>query len=240
MLRKFIKGLTEKLPFDFSLSQKYDRETSNVIARVCKANSSAIDVGCHRGAILDLILEQAPQAKHFAFEPLPNFYQELKTKYAHSNCQISNVAVSDTTGTSTFNYVVSNPSYSGLKKRGYDRPQEEEKEITVTVDTLDNLIPETERIDFIKIDVEGAEILVLRGARETILRNQPIVVFEFGIGGSDFYGTKPEDVFNYFQEINYKVSLMENWLKQKPALSLRALSKEYESKRNCYFIAYPA
>lgn len=207
---------------------------------MCKANSSAIDVGCHKGAILDLILQHAPQAKHFAFEPLPNFYRELKEKYARTNCEISDIAVSDSKGTSTFNYVVSNPTYSGLKKRSYDRANEEEKEISVKVDTLDNIIPENVRVDFMKIDVEGAEILVLRGAKETIARNQPIVVFEFGIGGSDFYGTTPQDIFDFFQAIGYEVSLMENWLNKKPALDIAALTNEYQSRRNCYFIAYPA
>ncbi len=196
-------------------------------------------MGCHKGAILDLILQEAPLSKHFAFEPLPSFYKELKEKYAHTNCEISNVAVSNTVGTSTFNYVISNPTYSGLKKRGYDRAVEEEKEISVAVDTLDNIIPKSARIDFVKIDVEGAELLVLQGAKETISNNQPIVVFEFGIGGSDFYDTKPKDIFNYFTDLNYHVSLMENWLEKKPALSLVDLTQQFESQSNCYFIAYP-
>jgi hypothetical protein len=46
----------------------------------------------------------------------------------------------------------------------------------------------------IKIDVEGAEEQVLRGALETIRRHQPVVVLEHG-NSAAAYGTRPDDVF---------------------------------------------
>jgi hypothetical protein len=48
----------------------------------------------------------------------------------------------------------------------------------------------------IKIDVEGAELLLIRGARETIAKNKPVIVFEHGLGGADSYGHTPEQVFD--------------------------------------------
>ena len=62
------------------------------------------------------------------------------------------------------------------------------------------MIPDTINIDFIKIDVEGAEFLVLSGAKNILLKSKPVVVFEYGLGASDFYGTDPEMMFGYFNE----------------------------------------
>ncbi|MEZ4983026.1 MAG: FkbM family methyltransferase [Saprospiraceae bacterium] len=66
----------------------------------------------------------------------------------------------------TFNYVVSNPAYSGLQKRRYDRPNEIDEKIEVETDLLDNVLAEDTRIDFMKIDVEGGEFFVLKGAQK--------------------------------------------------------------------------
>lgn len=45
-----------------------------------------------------------------------------------------------------------------------------------------------------KIDVEGSELQVLRGAARVIRRDQPVIVFEDGRGAADLCGTRPDDV----------------------------------------------
>src|SRR5690606_21594008 len=124
--------------------------------KVCKPGSNCLDVGCHKGEILDLFLQYAPQGTHYGFEPIPGLYEDLKKKYgALENCRLFDIALSDKKGTSSFNYVVSNPSYSGLLKRNYDHPNEQDTLITVRTERLDDLLPPDFRVDLIKIDVEG-------------------------------------------------------------------------------------
>jgi hypothetical protein len=50
--------------------------------------------------------------------------------------------------------------------------------IDVTVRTLDSVLPADETIDFIKIDVEDAEVALLRGAAKTLARCRPVLVIE--------------------------------------------------------------
>jgi FkbM family methyltransferase len=78
--------------------------------------------------------------------------------FESSNVHVYDLAASDSVGTSSFDYVVSNPDYSGLKKRRYDRMDEIDRSIEVRTDLLDNVIARENigRVVFIKIEVEGA------------------------------------------------------------------------------------
>jgi len=163
------------------------------------STSCCIDVGCHEGEFLDMFLEKAPTIQHLGFEPLPDFYQNLQKNYG-KRCLIFNTALSDQKGQSTFNYVLSNPAYSGLQKRNYDKPNEKDTSITVQTDLLDNIIKPSNTIDFIKIDVEGGEYQVLKGAQKTIIANQPHIIFEHGLGAADVYGTTPEMIYELLVE----------------------------------------
>ena len=51
--------------------------------------------------------------------------------------------------------------------------------LIVELKKLDDVIPTDVTIDFIKIDVEGAELGVLKGAKNVLLKNKPIIIFEF-------------------------------------------------------------
>jgi hypothetical protein len=148
--------------------------------------------------------------------------------------------LSDTAGETTFQHVVSNPGYSGLLRRRYDRPEEEVVEIRVRLARLDDLVAANAPIRLVKIDVEGAELQVLRGAAAMLRRDRPFVVFEHGQGAADCYGTRPEQVFDLFAECGLRLSLMGDWLAGgRSALSREAFVDEFDAARNYYFLAHP-
>jgi FkbM family methyltransferase len=107
--------------------------------KVLTSTSICVDVGCHEGAILQLMMKYAPEGTFLAFEPLPHLYQRLSINFAVGNAKVFDVALSDSAGISSFNYVVSNSAYSGLRRRRYDRPYETDAQIEVITDTLDNI-----------------------------------------------------------------------------------------------------
>jgi FkbM family methyltransferase len=234
-----IKQVIKKLPIAFTKNQRYDAQTIRILRKICRPDSNCIDVGCHKGEMLDKILVFAPKGQHYCFEPLPDLYEGLIHKKYPANCHFFQTALSYEKGSTSFNYVISNPSYSGLLRRRYDRIDEEDTLITVKTDLLDNIIPPDMPLDFIKIDVEGAEMLVLKGAEKTIQRCRPIVVFEHGLGGSDVYGTTPKQIFAFFEKCGMKISLMKNWLDKKPPLSIADFEEQFYQSKNYYFIAYP-
>jgi FkbM family methyltransferase len=237
-VRNLLRKTLNLLHLDITQNLKYDRLTKAIIKKAVKPSSVCIDVGCHKGEILDLILQQAPKGGHYGFEPIPSFYSALKNKYGNKN-HILHYALSDKEGMTTFQFVKNAPAYSGLKKRKYDVENPDIEEINVEVKTLDSLIPESTKIDLIKIDVEGAELGVLKGAKNVLFRNKPIVIFECGLGASDYYNTKPEEVFRILQNAGLKISLLEGWIKKKKPLTEDQFVNIFKKNIEYYFIAHP-
>jgi FkbM family methyltransferase len=217
--------------------------TQEIMKRALKEDSNCIDVGCHKGDILKMMLRFAPNGNHFAFEPIPELYTALTTSFGHlGNIHFYDNALSDVKEETSFQHVISNPGFSGLRKRKYDHDDEKIQEITVKTDLLDNIIPEHITIDLIKIDVEGAELQVFRGAMKTIQRCKPLIIFEHKIGAADYYGTRSEDVYKLLSvQCRLKLSLLNAWLENggTESLSIEAFCEEFASDKNWYFIAYP-
>ena len=163
-----------------------------ILAHVLREDSSCVDVGAHMGAVLYDIARFAPGGRHHAFEPLPRLAAELRRLFP--GVTVHEAAASDRTGEAEFHHVVSDPGYSGLRRRTYARPDERVELTRVRLCRIDDVLPADLPIHFVKIDVEGAELEVLRGAARTLRRWSPYVVFEHGLGASDHYGTTPEMV----------------------------------------------
>ena len=241
-MKQLLKKLLKRLPFAFTQNQRYDRDTQRVLARVLHPRANCVDVGCHKGEVLDQMLRYAPDGQHFGFEPIPDLFQGLETRYAdRPNCHFYQLGLSDAPGEVSFNYVVSNPAYSGFVKRKYDRAHEEDTLITVRKERLDEVLPPGTHIDLIKIDVEGAELEVLRGATRLIAQSRPVVVFEHGLGASDYYGTRPEQIYDLLtaEPLRLHISTMARWLAGQPSFGREELVAQFEKGLNYYFIAYP-
>lgn len=218
---------------------KYDFQTFEVFKRVLKPTSNCIDVGAHKGFILEKILKNAPQGKVMAFEPIPDLYNNLKTKFGNK-AQILNIALSDKMGVAEFAYYVDRPAISGFKQRDGHEHDGQVEHLKVPLNTIDNLVPEFMKIDLIKIDVEGAELSVLKGAERTLKNSKPYVLFEFGLGGADFYETTPQQIFDYLTECGLVLSTLEYFLKNMQPFSREEFVGQYSKSYNYFFIAYDA
>jgi FkbM family methyltransferase len=239
MIFSRLKKLVKKLPVTFTKNQEYDRITRQIIRNHCSGSRSCVDAGAHEGEIFDQFVKYAPGGIHYAFEPIPFLYKRLLNKYASCNsCHIFPIALSNHKSVVPFNYVVSNPAYSGIFKRKYDRRNEEDMSIQVQTDTLDNIIPHHVPVQFIKIDVEGGEMHVLEGAERILSEHHPLVVFEFGLGGSDIYGTTPEKMFSFFTNHQYHLSLLHDFVAGGNVLSLEEFIEQFQQRKNYYFIAH--
>jgi FkbM family methyltransferase len=183
----------------------------------------AVDVGAHRGRhALPLARRVLPSGKVFAFEPLPACRTALERKVAlepelASVLTLSADALGASDGTAEFVVACDDPGYSGLRERPYDRPTRLER-IPVRVRRLDDVLsgletPSSCPLRFIKIDAEGGELDILRGATDILARFRPVVAFECGARALQGYGAGPDDVAAFWAAAGYRVySIAGEWL----------------------------
>ncbi|MCL9761217.1 FkbM family methyltransferase [Frankia sp. AiPa1] len=208
-----------------------DRHLALLMSFLLTETSNCIDVGAHRGDVLRSILRHAPYGSHVAYEPLPHMAAALRTDFP--TVDVRQAALSDTPGVLPFTYVRSRPAYSGLRDRVPDT--EDVEQIEVTVEVLDEVLPEDYRPALIKVDVEGAEYGVFRGARRLISSSRPHLVFEFGAGARD-YGTSADEMYTL---VDSDLGLRIFDLDGDGPYTLPMFRDAFETGRHFNFVAHP-
>jgi FkbM family methyltransferase len=183
-------------------------DTSHVAPLMAYLDPAAVvlDIGANVGIWTRLFAERANRGQVYAFEPSPDtFHLLVKNCVQHANVECIRTAIGAESGTLSFN---ENTTTSGLRHLVPGMAAEAFGVIPVTVSSLDDWVRKTnlERIDLVKIDVEGFEEELLNGARETLTRFQPAIVFEyiatFALARSKYQGRK---LFRMLKQLSYRV-----------------------------------
>ncbi len=199
--------------------RRYNILTVEAMRRVLGSNSNCIDIGAATGEILRFIQVLAPNGQHHAFEPIPFQASELRLRFP--NVQVHELALSDETGEADFFVVRDDPWISALRDPQEIRGlvgdtrrsdwHEQVETIPVITRQLDDVLDINETVDFIKMDVEGAEVSVFRGALRTLAASRPIVIFEYGgVDVERLYGAT--NLLETLREVGFCVSSLEGWL----------------------------
>lgn len=153
-----------------------------------RPDATCVDVGAHTGEVLREIVAACPDGAHWAFEANPALAAGLRSGYPQ--VRVEECALADREGSVPFYIPDAEPSRAGLiaRRRGA-------REVAVTTRCLDGFRDEMGPVAFIKIDVEGAERLVLEGGRCLLESSRPAVIFEFG-RSQRAYGTTPAHVWD--------------------------------------------
>lgn len=96
----------------------------------------------------------------------------------------------------------------GAKGLGSNEEFDEHLDVVVKTDTLDHFVEEQniQRLDFVKADVEGAELRVLEGGKETIERFKPALLLEIEERHVERFGYRAQDVADFLTERGYRMS----------------------------------
>jgi FkbM family methyltransferase len=163
-------------------------------------------VGAHIGSTLAVMLDRAPRGEHAAFEPSRRKSSWLQRRF--TSASIHNVALGDSQGSVVFYEDRERPGFSSLAPAegvACDAYQ-------VPLARLDDLVNAHQRVDFLKIDVEGAELGVLRGAESLFAHQRPIVLSESGPGAAERCGFSHQGVWEFFGRHEYDVFLLSHFL----------------------------
>jgi|JI9StandDraft_1071089.scaffolds.fasta_scaffold06752_3 FkbM family methyltransferase len=236
-LKRILRQILIRFRIPITKNIRYDIFTEDTLRAVLKADSNCLDVGAHKGEILELLLRLAPEGKHSAFEPIPKLYNDLLIQYG-KKADIYPFALSIEAGKTQFNVVTDDPAYSGIRERDYKNPNTPIEKINVEMRRLDEVLKNrTYKIHLIKIDVEGGEFDVLRGATEILKIDKPILVFECGRGASEYYGTKPDELYSFLTSFNYSIQTLGGFVKKQPSLKNSDFVSTFENRTDYYFVA---
>jgi FkbM family methyltransferase len=157
-----------------------------IMDRIGTSDSPCIfDVGGNIGQSIRAYREMWPQAVITSFEPQPDCFAEIQKHFGgQQGVSFECLALADTVGTLPF-YKTNCPTASSLLvpdervrkksvKKNYDY-----KSIIVPVDTLDNICvrKNVDTIDILKIDVQGAELGVVKGAKGLLSGNRIRLIY---------------------------------------------------------------
>ncbi len=168
--------------------------------------SNIFDVGANVGAYSQELRKFFPEAQIFAFEPSKSSANKFSKRFSEdSNVILIESAVGNIDGTATLHSDFESSGLASLTKRRLDHfgiSFGNSQDVKVlTLDTwfgINEVIP-----DFIKIDVEGHELDVLRGAEKIVAKTR-LIQFEFG-GCNIDTRTFFQDFYYYFKQADFKL-----------------------------------
>lgn len=151
-------------------------------------NSSAIlfDVGANEGGYSLAAARILKGWKIYAFEPAPKTFAKLQQVIkGASNINIHNIGLSSKAGQANLNFNEDVTGLASLYERGVLKDINTAS-VPINLDTLDGFCERNaiKKINFLKLDVEGHELEVLKGAR-SMLKNRAIDFIQFEFGGTD-------------------------------------------------------
>lgn len=166
-------------------------------ALFCKSEGAVLDCGGYIGDSIDRFINRLGNGieKIYTFEALPTNIdliekkkQALQESWA-GEIQIIPYALADKEGMITFWETAKNggcfsPDFRNATKWAYTNPV---NKLEVKTVKIDDVVPESEKVRYIKMDIEGAEYAALLGAENTIKREKPGLAISIYHNASDYY-----------------------------------------------------
>jgi FkbM family methyltransferase len=191
--------------YSVPLTGTFERKETDFLRSIIKQDQVCIDIGACFGWYTVLFSDLVRETGHVhAFEPLSSNYQVLAQNVELNNARnvtLNEIALDESSGEREL--FLPDIGVSGsFKLHTYDRSYSQLLSETKTLDAYceDKKIG---RIDFIKADVEGAELGVIKGAMETIMRHKPVLMLEIQESSTKLFGYTPTEMFELLRQLGY-------------------------------------
>lgn len=194
----------------------YDKSHFSLIEKIVHEGDTCFDVGANIGvysAVCALLVGDAGSVH--SFEPVGHVFRRLSANIKLNglrNIHLNDVALGSTPGTAMMYQVKEGERRGGvssLYENENVRAMGEDKFVRTEtrVETLDDYVTKRgiTRVDFLKIDVEGHELHVLRGGKKTIETHKPSLLIEFAMDRVQESGDSAQAYREFFDALGYEV-----------------------------------
>jgi FkbM family methyltransferase len=192
--------------FDSFNFLSYEEEELSMQFKLIEKDDVVFDIGGNYGWYSIHVAKKFPLNEIYAFEPLPKTYSTLKENLFINNVnnvKAFNIGLSKEVGEFTF-YCDPNLTVNASLSNVSDNSNA--IELTCKVDVLDRFVQSNNinKIDFIKLDIEGAELFALIGAKKSIIDFKPKIFIEMLRKWALKFDYHPNDIILFLKEIGYK------------------------------------
>jgi FkbM family methyltransferase len=216
---RMILDTNDHLAWRIRCEEAFEPEVRQEVERIASRHVNVIDIGANIGYYTILAARLAgPEKRVYSFEPQANIVNKLRRNIeanAIRNVEVLPYALSDKPGTVNFNVPP-----EGAESYGSMRSNERFKTVkTVEVEThrLDDVLDKLggPKIGLVKMDAEGAELLILRGAERLLSSpDKPDLIFEANELNCKPFGYCVFDILEYVHSFGYKLRQLdsEDWI----------------------------
>lgn len=184
---------------------EFDSIEINAIKKYCKPGYIIFDIGANIGVMTVEMSEIAgSNGKVFSFEPNPFIFREL-IDLINTNCHFDNVVPIQSAIAEAFNvedFFVSKTDSLGVMSSLYPNDSQSFK-TKVSILTIDIISKGLTQLDYIKIDAEGAEELILRGGIETLAKFKPVIQIEIHGNYLSNFKSSVQGIFEILENLGY-------------------------------------
>ncbi len=206
--RYFIQGswmyVDDKDSLNLTKYGIYEPVETALIKKLIKPNYVVLDIGANIGYYTLMLAKLVGETgKVYAFEPEPRNYHILQQNIEFNNLKnvhVHNTAIAEKSGTSTLHLCDTNRGMHRI----YESQWCKEGTVNVPMTAIDDLI---EYADFIKMDIEGAELGALKGMKILLKKHHPTILMEFHPPSILEYGAQPKEIFDFVVGLDYVVEI---------------------------------
>lgn len=192
-------------------TQQHHRALAPVIARLVPEDAVVLDIGAHAGQFTKLFARAAPVGRVYAFEPgsyARSILRSVVWLHRLGNVEIVPVALGAADGLARLNIPLKTSGSYGFGLSHLGAPADRWPTVAaelVALTTIDAAAAALalDRVDFIKADIEGWELALLRGAVATLRRFHPVLLIELSQAHLARAGDRLDDAFGFIGRLGY-------------------------------------
>lgn len=185
----------------------YEPIETYLLGSLLKPDSIFFDVGANVGFYSLMLSRVCHRGKVFAFEPVDVNFQVLKANIENNDLQNSITSIKKGLWNENTTLEFSLPDEGGNNLGTYSAgsTRKGKNKTTCEVVTLDSFVESErlERLDALKMDIEGAELFALRGGRKTLKELRPIIQIELNAYGCKEFGYSLNDIARELKSHDY-------------------------------------